>query len=378
MLPGLNLNPALPIRLNRRPWDSFKLNEKTPALPPKYLPNDILALAQLEFTLRGSVVATFGSGTPVAKYGSVMHSLISTINVARGSDAFKSGSPELFGFENALLAKNFNVIRATGAAAATDNPNADVTTVPYGTTGQNQNFNEQLTMHFAFPYAVSKEEHYATCFRTTNIPTATVQILQNPYKNILDDANTAPVVYSSDNLYLDVDIVEYVGPGAEALNLVLDYRQEENSYTYKSQVKDIIKLPRYGLLASILMSTRDGAVGSASTATSKLLNDNVLTNIKLVKNQENLVDSTWDKLKKQMKSSALFGVQFPKVAGVARDDGMNGIFFIKNGFKDLVDISLEAASVANLVVDTNSGAVIDYTNGALVRLLINQISTIKR
>lgn len=372
---GVNLRPDLPIRLNRRPFYTFQLSS-TKTSQSYQLPNDILALAQLEVLLYGFLTATYGSGTPVAKYGSVLHSLVETINVMRGSDAFKSASPETLGYENALLNKNFNVIRSSAGATGTNDPQADVTTVPHGTTGQVMSFREQLTIHFAYPHAHTKEEYFNTCFRTTNIPTATVQIIQKPYLNIRDDKNTAPVVYSADALYLQFNIVEYVGLGAEALNLENDYRQEEMTASYTAKTKDIQKLPRYGALSSIIMTARDGASGSATTATSKLLNDNLITTVKLVKNQEIIVDSNWKDLKDQTKS--LFGVQFPKVAGVARDDGMAGIFFTKNGFRDLVDITQESASVANLVLETNDNSNVTYTEGAFLRILVSQIARIKR
>lgn len=372
---NLNLDPKLPLRINRRPWYTFQLSS-TKTSQSYALPNDILALAQLEVLLYGSIVATFGSGTPVAKYGSVMHSLVETINVTRGSDAFKSASPETLGLENALLNKAFNVIRATGSATATNTPQTDVTTVPYGSSTNYQNFREALTIHFGYPHALTKEEYFMTMFRTTNIPTANVQIITKPYLNIRDDKNTAPVVYSADALYLQFNIVEYVGPGAEALNLQYDYRQEEMTASYTAKTKDTQKLQRYGALSSIIMTARDGASGSATTATAKVLSDLLITNVKLVKNQEILIDSNWMDLKDQMHS--LFGIQPAKSGSVARDDGMSGIFFTRNGVKDLVDISQESASVANLLIETNDSGSVTYTEGAFLRILVSQIARIKR
>jgi hypothetical protein len=363
------------LQKNVRPFYSFNLSStKTSQKYP--LPYDIIALEKLECTLRGYLVATFGSGTPVAKYGSPMASLISTINISRGSDNFKSASPEMLLFENFLLNRTPNVIRATAGASATDDPQTDVTTVPYGTTGQYQNIRENLTIHFCYPHTTKDNERFATAFRTTNVSSANMEIVQNPYLNLRADANTAPVVYSGDVLNFDVSIVEYIGSDAEKMPCIFDYRQEEQTANYTAQTKDIQRIPRLGLLSSIMICSRDGAVGSSTTATDKVLNDNVLTYVKLIKNQQILVDSNFKDLKAMQKS--LFQYQAAKVASVARDDGFSGIYFTRNGFKDLVDISQESASVCNLVVDTNSASNVTYTNGCFVKYLVNQVASIKR
>lgn len=363
------------LRRNVRPFYTYNLSSSKSS--QKYaLPTDIIALEKLECELRGYLVATYASGTPVAKYGSPMASLIQVINVSRGSDNFKSASPEMFLFENFLLNQTPNEIRATASATLTDDPQTTVTSVPYGATTQYQNLREQLTIHFAYPHTTSDQERFSTMFRTTNIAGANMEIVQNPYLSLRDDLNTAPVVYSGDVLVFDVNIVEYIGDEAEAMVLKYDYRQEEQGALYTAQTTGYEKIPRIGLLSSIMISSRDGASGSATTATAKLLNDNVITNVKLVKNQENLVDSNWKALKTMQKS--LFKYKADKVSGVARDDGFSGIYFTRNGFKDLIDISQGAAASLNLVLTTNTAVNVTYTQGCQVRMLVNQVAPIKR
>lgn len=372
---SLNYQPSLPIDVNRRLLFSYKLDEKNPT-QVNYLPKDIYCGAKLEINLSGYGDVTFASGTPAAKYGSVLASMLQNVSVIRGNDAFKSGNPELFHYENALKNKAFPVIRATAGATATNDPQADVTTVPYGTTTQKQNFNESMTVNFEFIHGKTDEEKFLTMLRTTSGPSVKLQITQYPYKNILDDANTAPIVYSNDNWYITVVLVEYIGARAQALNLAYDHRQEEITETFASKDSKIKNLPAYGALTSVIVIARDGAVGSAGSNTSKQLSDKVIDKLQLNINRKMLVDNTWRQIKDVVKSD--FGVQFPKVASVARDDGMNGIFFIRNGLSSLQDISPGSAVNADLIIMSADPATgVDYTNKAFVRILVSQIAQVK-
>ncbi len=337
------------------------------------LPKDIVCGAALDILGYGYIVAGFASGTPVAKYGSGMNTLVESFKLSRRGDTFKNISPEMLRFENLLINKNAPLFRATASATATDNPLTDANLLAYGTDTQKLNWREKMTMHLCYPHAADESQYFKTALRTTNVSRTVFEVVQQPYTNIRAYGNTCDVTYSGDVLKIRVDLLEYEGDEAAALPCAWDYRQEEIPVTFESATTKTVKAPQLGLLSSIIICARDGHAGAAGAGTGKAFNDNTITNVELIINKRQYVVSTFYRLKDIMKD--LFGYAAPKSSSVAIDDGFSGIFFTKNGFRDLVDISQEAATNCDLKL--TSGAV-TYTAIADVKVLFNQVAPIAK
>ncbi len=338
-------------------------------------PKDIVAGEYVSITVYGSIPVGVPSGTPVAKYGSGANTLIEAFKVTARGDTFKDVSPELLRFENILINKLAPEFRATASATATDTPLTDVNLLPFGTDGQYINMREKMTMYFCYPYAVDESEYFKTALRTTNVSRTVFEIAQQPFLNIRAYGNTAPITFTTgaDTLYVRVDLHEREGAEAEALKCDWQYRQEEVPETFESATEKTLKAPQQGLLSSLIICGRDGVAGAAGTGAGKAFNDNLITDVELWINKKLYVKSTFLVLKDLMKNQ--FGYKADKSSSVALDDGFSGIFFNRHGFRDLVDISEEAATNCDLKLTTGA---VTYTAIADVKVLWNQLAPIRK
>lgn len=351
--------------------------------------DNFLALTIILITMFGSLTATYASGTPAARQGSVMNSVISNIRFVVAGDTIKSASPEMFRIE-ALLAQGFApTLRATAGASATDYPTTEIAggaSVTYGTTGQFQNFFEVLPIFNILHWCDNLSEKYSTAVRTKGLSESWIYLDQQDPLNIRDGANTAPVVYSNLSLLkFKVDYEEL----KEDVAGELDNEEFINSLEYYREIQQTAPIAgqndnnkvnlngRNGKNSRIvhhIMKLRAGEAGTSTTATSKQPNDAIITKIDVWGNDvDRLVDSTWLSLKFFMKSLKPYFA--PLTNGVGEDTGVSGIFFIRKRKGEAKPVS--QYTTYDLIFKSEAqGTGTDYgTAGAQLKILTGYITS---
>lgn len=350
------------------------------------LPLDFLALTKIFIRMYGNLIATFASGTPVARQGSVMNSVINSIRLSINGDVIKAASPEMFRIQNLLVNKFAPILRSTASASATNNPLTDIAggaSVPYGTTGQYQNFEEHLTLFCELPYVQKLAEKYSTVVRTKGLTECKLELVQAPALTIRDGANTAPVVYSGlSGLKFVVDYEELKESKAGELdnpafyNSLETYRQIQQTHTFtgENDTNTVDLNGKTGRIMCMLMKLRDGAAGSATTATSKQPNDAIITKMDVWgDDSERYADSSWRGFKGIMKQ--LFGHSAPLASSVSEDTGVSGIFWVKKNKGEAIDVRKH--KTLQLVFKSEAQATAtDYgTEGAVLKIMTDYITT---
>ena len=350
------------------------------------LPLDFLALIKIFIRMYGNLIATFASGTPVARQGSVMNSVLSSIRLSIGGDVIKSASPEMFRIQNLLVNKFAPMLRATAGASATNNAATDIAggaSVSYGTTGQYQNFEEHLTLFCMIPWVEKLSEQYSTAVRTKGLTECKLELVQQAALTIRDGANTAPVVYSGlSALKFVVDYEELKEDAKGELDnesfykSLETYRQIQQSHTFSGEndTNTVDLNGRTGRIMCQIFKLRDGAAGSATTATSKLANDAIITKMDVWgDDSERYADSSWRGFKGVMKQ--LKGYSAPLTNGVGEDTGVSGIFWVNKNKGEAIDVRKH--KTLQLVFKSEAQATAtDYgTEGAVLKILTDYITT---
>lgn len=350
------------------------------------LPLDFLALIKIFIRMYGNLIATFASGTPVARQGSVMNSVLSSIRLSINGDVIKAASPEMFRIQNLLFNKFAPMLRATAGAAAANNPGTDIAggaSVPYGTTGQYQNFEEHLTLFCMIPWVEKLSEQYSTAVRTKGLTECKLELVQQAPLTIRDGANTAPVVYSGlSSLKFVVDYEELKEDAKGELdnpafyNGLETYRQIQQTHTFIGQndTNTVDLNGRTGRIMCQIMKLRDGAVGSAGTATSKQPNDAIITKMDVWgDDSERYADSSWRGFKGVMKQ--IFGYTAPLTNSVGEDTGVSGIFWVTRNKAQAIDVRKH--KTLQLVFKSEAQATTtDYgTEGAVLKIMTDYITT---
>jgi len=351
--------------------------------------DNFLALTIILITMYGSLTATYGSGTPGARQGSVMNSVIANIRFVVAGDTIKSGSPEMFRLE-ALLAQGFApTLRSTVGATSTDYPLTDVAGgagVSYGTTTQFQNFFEVLPLFNILHWCDNLAEKYSTAVRTKGLSESWIYLDQQDPLNIRDAANTSPVVYSNLQLLkfkVDYEELKEDIPGE------LDNDEFINSLEYYREIQQTVAIPgqndnnrvplngRNGKNSRIvhhIMKLRDGAAGSATTATRSQANDLIITKMDIWGNDvDRLVDSTWLSLKFFMRSLKPYTA--PLTNNLAEDSGFSAVLFIRKRKGESKPVS-QYTTYDMIFKSEAQSTVTDYgTIGAQLKILTGYITS---
>ena len=148
------------------------------------LPRDTV-LKYLVLRLSGSIVTTYGSGTPVADAQSIFDNLVSRIDiVVNGSRTVKNVRPHLMNMQQLLATAQQNERKASAgaSAAAGNNPTVDQGFV-YGTTGQTTTAVESVLIPFENIMArVGKE---ATWLNLKGVASAEIRFSTQGYSALL-------------------------------------------------------------------------------------------------------------------------------------------------------------------------------------------------
>lgn len=337
------------------------------------LPRDTV-LKSLQLRLSGSVVTTFASGTPVADAQSTFDNIIPRIDVViDGSRTVKSVRPHLMRIQQLFTSTVIAERRASaGAAAATDNyPTADQGFV-YGTTTQISTVAESIFLPFEMVYCEPGVGRESTWLNLKGVASAELRLTCAAFSKLLGFGNTAPVVYSSSTL--KVDIVTTEAQDVDPRIMFSDWKQTTKEVTFSAETTDFpIDINRGNKLSGVMLFARDGAAGSATTATGKLASNLALTKLSLKVNGQTDIKST-DFKSLQAENRARYGVNAPMASNVSLLDGIAHLNLIaRKDISTALDVSPPLVDNVQLFVNTNTSSNVSYTNPVSVTVMTEEI-----
>lgn len=331
----------------------------------------------LQVSLVGSVVTTFASGTPVADNQSTMNNLINYIDIiANGSFTIKNVTPWMMRTQQLLATGNQGERKASaGAAAAAPvyNVTAD-SKFTYGTTGQITSVVESIII--PFENSLAGAGRMGTLWDTRGLASAEMRFSTAAFSSLLGFGNTAPVVYSASTLQIQIETIETQDV---PLNVYFSaYKQTTKQINISAQVTDnLVDINRGNYLQGLMFEAHDGASGTTTTATGRVLSNSLLTDIKLIINGSRYVQNTnFNRL--QSKNRNRYGLNAAFASNVSVFDGMAYLDLLtpKNGEKfGAVDSAqnVQAPNVDNLQVALSSDAAATYTSVAFVKIMTSEI-----
>lgn len=339
------------------------------------LPRDTV-LKEIQLRLSGSVVTTFGSGTPVADAQACFDNIIPRVDViVGGSRTVKSVRPHLLRMQQ-LFTTNILGKRVSSAAAtaATDNlPTVDAN-FTYGTTGQITTAAESLLLSFAMVYAEIGLGRESTWLNLKGVSSAELRLTCAGFSTLLGFGNTAPVVYTSSTFIVDVITVE--AQDVPDTIQFSDFKQTTKQILLTAQTTDYaIDINRGNKLSGIMMFTKDGAAGTATTASGKLASNLVLTKIALTVNGQTQVKVTNFKAL-QDENRVRYGILAPNATNVSILDGIAHMNLLaRKDASTALDCAPPLVDNVQLFVNTNTAANVSYTNPVSIDLMTEEIVT---
>jgi hypothetical protein len=122
--------------------------------------------------------------------------------------------------------------------------------------------------------------------------------------------------------------------------------------------------------------TRDGAAGSATTATGKLANSKVITDYNLLVNGQTSVKAG-DFKALQAENRARFGLYSPYASNISDLDGVAYLDLLSDdGRGDLLtalDVSPPYVDNLQLMVNTNTSSNVSYTNPVSIEVMTEEL-----
>lgn len=337
------------------------------------LPRDTV-LKEIQLRLSGSVVTTFASGTPVADALAAFDNIIPRIDViVGGSRTVKSVRPHLLRMQQLFSSQILGERRASAAAtAATDNlPTVDAGW-SYGTTGQITTAAESIQLSFAHLYAEVGMGRESTWLNLKGVSSAELRLTCAAFSSLLGFGNTAPVVFTSSTFVIDIFCIEAQDVPAEII--FSDWKQTTKELTFSAQTTDYaIDINRGNKLSGLMLFTRDGAAGTATTASGKLASNLVLTKIALTVNDQSNVKTTLFKAL-QAENRMRYGVSAPMASNVSFLDGIAHLNLLAR--KDLstaLDCAPPLVDNVQLFISTNTSSNVSYTNPVSVTVMTEEV-----
>lgn len=337
------------------------------------LPKDTV-LKALQLRLNGGVTTTFGSGTPVADAYSTFDNLIPRIDVVIGGGrVVKSVRPVFLRMQQLFTTGNLGERKASaGAALATGGmPTVDGGFV-YGTTGQITTVAETLYLPFEMIYADPGMGRERTWLNLKGVSSAELRLTCAAGASLLGFGNTAPVAYSAYTMTVDISTIEAQDPMATLK--FSDWKQTVKQQPFAAQTTYFpIDINKGNSLTGLFFFARDGAAGSATTATGKLASNLLVTNIALKLNgQTEIKNTTWPLI--QAENRNIYGLNVPLASNVSIVDGFARMDFLRS--RDLstaLDVKQPTVDSVQLFIDTNTSANVSYTNPATLDIMTEEI-----
>lgn len=331
----------------------------------------------LIFRLSGAIQTTFASGTPVADAQSTFANLVPRIDIiVGGSRTVKSVYPHLMQIQQLFLSTVQAERRSSAAAAAaTDNfPTADAG-FTYGTTTQYTTVAETIYLPFEMIYAEPGLGRETTWLNLKSESSAEIRLTMASYSSLLGFGNTAPVTYANSTLQIDVYTKEAMDIPSNAV--FADWKQTTSAIQFSSETRESAFRVRTGnLLTGILIFARDGAAGSATTASGKLASNLAVTDLKLQVNGGETVIRSTDFKALQNENRAMYGVNAPMASNVSRLDGVAHLNLLaRKDLKTALDLR-RAAGVdsCDLLISTNTSSNVSYTNPVEVTIMVEELA----
>ncbi|NJM09520.1 MAG: hypothetical protein HC883_01070 [Bdellovibrionaceae bacterium] len=203
---------------------------------------------------------------------------------------------------------------------------------------------------------------------------AFLKIVCNPFSSLLGFGNTAPVVFSGSTFQFDITTIEAPDAPMPDKFEYMDWRQLHFDASFSGQVNNSpIQLPSGNLLTGLALLARDGAAGSATTATGKLRTDLLVNKFSVkVAGQTEIISTTW--LEQQAENKARYGVNSPLASNVSLLTGFLYVNFMQYGNITTGLNVIDRASNPQLFVDTRSGSEVSYTNPAVLTIQTEEIA----
>lgn len=334
------------------------------------IPKDTV-IKRIQLRLKGGITTTFGSGTPVARADAIFHSLVNSVQViCDGSRFVKQCQPHLLRMQQLMNTQN-QAERGSSAAATESNQVTTQGGFVYGTTGQVTTVAESISLPFEFIWSPIEAERMMTWLDTRKLSSCELRLSQNSYSSLLSQANTAPVVFSPSTLQVDITLVEAVGVPSGIQ--FFDFRQSTRDIQFTAQTTNFqVEINRGSSLAGLWFYAKNGAAGSATTATDRLADNLLLTDMVLKLNGSiDLKATTF--LELQSANRARYGLNALYSSNVSPIDGVAHMNFVNKTIKDAIDTS---KGVDSLYLYLSTSSVSSYTNAAIVTIMTDEIAPI--
>lgn len=328
----------------------------------------------LQVRLSGSVVTTFASGTPVSDDTSTMNRLINSVSVvSNGSKTIKNVTPWMMHMQQLYATAIFGVRRSSSAAAAVGFPTSDGK-FTYGTTTQITSAVESILI--SFENVLAGKGRMNTLFDTRGLASAELKFSTNTFSNLKGYGNTAPVVYSASTFLIEVETIETQNL---PLNVIFsDYKQTTKSVDFTAQASDfLVDINRGNYLQGIMLEARDGASGTTTTATGKVLSNTLVTDLKLIINgtfnlQNTKFQDLQDKNRNRFGVNASYSSNKSLLDGYAYMDLLTPAGGEKFGALGTAQ-NVQAPDVDQVQLSVSTDADATYTSTATIRIMTNEI-----
>lgn len=321
----------------------------------------------IAISLSGSVQTTYASGSPVSDDTATMNRLVNYIDVvANGSTTIKNVTPWMMHMQNLFATGQFGVRRSTASAS----PSADVTAdgaFVFGTTTQYSNVVESLLI--SFENVLAGKGRMSTLWDTRGLASAEIRISTASFSNLLENGNSAPVVFGNSTLEFNFSTIETQNLPNNALFSI--FKQTTKTVAFSSATNDyLVDINRGNYLQGIMFECRDGASGLP-------LSNNVLDGIKLILNGVSyLKNETFASL--QNKNRAQFGLNTPYVANASLLDGVCYMDLLTptggeklGALNTAQNVQAPLVDQVQLSLSTNANAT--FTSPVQVKLMTNEI-----
>lgn len=324
----------------------------------------------LQFRLSGSVTTTFASGTPVAGAQSTFDDIIPRIDiVVDGSRVVKSVRPHMLRIQQLFTTTVLAERRSSAGASASTYPTVDQGFV-YGTTTQLTSVNESIFLPFEMVYSDPGLGRESTWLNLKGVASAEIRLTTAAFSSLLGFGNTAPVVFSASTFV--IDILTREAQDVPPQIMFSDWKQTVKQISYSAQQTNaLIDINRGNRLSGIMFFVKNGAAGSATTATGKLASNTVMTDIQLLLNgQTQIKTTTFQAL--QAENRAQFGVNAPMASNVSILDGIAYMNLLARN--DLsTALPVRPPMVDNVQVAVSTDATGPYTNPVTIDVMTEEI-----
>lgn len=327
----------------------------------------------LQVRISGAITTTYGSGTPVAENRSPMANLINYMNVvSNGSFTIKNVMPWMLAIQSLIATAQFPVRKASAGASAVD-PTADSKFV-YGTTGQITSIVQSVLI--SFENVLAGDGRMETLFDTRGLASAELNFQTGAYAALLGFGNTAPVVFSDSTIQIQTTTIESQNIPNNIYFSAWKQTTKQKSFTAQTN-DELVDINRGNFLQGILLEVHDGASGTTTSASGKVLSNSLLTNLKLIINGSLYIkNDTFNNIQDSNRNR--YGINAAFSGNVSLYDGMCYMDLLTpakgekfGALNTAQDLRAPNVDACQLSISTSAGAT--YTSTAYVNIMTNEI-----